>query len=71
MDEAGNSIVTVCKGIQVMGAEVPVWVYVEKPRYEWIRVSAVTLDQAIEIAERLPDVRRVLEASYIPGGVVT
>jgi hypothetical protein len=54
-----------------MSAETRVWVYVEKPHYEWIVVSAVTLDQAVEIAKRLPDVNRVLEASYEPGGNVT
>ncbi len=41
-------------------------------KFEWRKiVTASTLSFAIEIAEAMPDVVAVLEASWIPGGVVT
>ena len=55
----------------LMGAETTVYVRVIKTHDEWIEVQAVTLDDAIKQAERLPGVVHVREASYIPGGVVT
>lgn len=50
-----------------MGAETRVYVRVLKTYDEWIEVSAVTLDEAKEIAEKLPGVARVMETSYVPG----
>ena len=38
---------------------------------EWREVEADTLEQAIKIVEQQDDVEVVLEASWIPGGVVT
>lgn len=38
---------------------------------EWRQVRARDLQEAIRIAERSHFVARALEASYIPGGVVT
>lgn len=37
----------------------------------WREIEAESLDAAIKIAENMPDVEVCLEASYIPGGVVT
>lgn len=54
-----------------MSAEVPVYCFVEKRTYEWIEVSAVTLDEAAEKAKKREYVTRVLECSYIPGGIIT
>jgi hypothetical protein len=38
---------------------------------EWRQVEAETLSDAIKVAEKMPDVEVCLEASVIPGGVVT
>lgn len=38
---------------------------------EWRTVEADTLDEAIKVAEAMEDVEVCLEASSIPGGVVT
>jgi len=38
---------------------------------EWREVEAETLSDAIKVAEQMPDVEVWLEASVIPGGVVT
>lgn len=38
---------------------------------EWRSFKAESLDSAIKIAEQMPDVEVCLEASVIPGGVVT
>ena len=38
---------------------------------EWREVEAESLDHAIKIVEQQDDVEVVLEASWIPGGVVT
>ena len=38
---------------------------------EWREVEAEDLEQAIKIVEQQDDVEVVLEASWIPGGVVT
>jgi hypothetical protein len=38
---------------------------------EWREVEAETLDVAIKVAEQMPDVEVCLEASIVPGGVVT
>jgi hypothetical protein len=54
-----------------MGAETRVYVRVLKAYDEWIEVSAITLDDAKEKAESLPGVIRVMETSYVPGGVET
>lgn len=54
-----------------MSAQVPVYCLVTKSYQEWIEVQAVTLSEAREKAEELPDVIDVGEVSYIPGGVVT
>jgi len=40
-------------------------------RYEWRQVEAPTLREAMAKAEQMPDVARCVEASVIPGGVVT
>jgi hypothetical protein len=40
-------------------------------KYEWRTVFAGSLDHALEIARKMPDVVSVLEASWEPGGVVT
>lgn len=38
---------------------------------EWRTVEAETLSDAIKVAEQMPDVEVCLEASFVPGGVVT
>ena len=38
---------------------------------EWREVEAASLDEAVKVAELMDDVEVVLEASTIPGGVVT
>lgn len=38
---------------------------------EWREVAAHDLDEAIKVAEQMPDVEVCLEASFIPGGVLT
>ena len=38
--------------------------------YEWIQVMAFDLDDAFTVAAKNTFVYRVLETSYIPGGVV-
>jgi hypothetical protein len=38
---------------------------------EWRVVEADTLDEAIKVAEKMPDVEICLEASFVAGGVVT
>lgn len=38
---------------------------------EWREVKAETLSEAIKIAEQMEDVEVCLEASVVPGGVVT
>ena len=38
---------------------------------EWREVEAESLEQAIKLVEQQEDVEVVLEASWIPGGVVT
>lgn len=40
-------------------------------RYEWRQVEAPTLREAMAKAEQMPDVVKCVEASVIPGGVVT
>lgn len=40
-------------------------------RCEWRQVKARDLSEACRVAERSNDVERCLEASLIPGGVVT
>lgn len=42
-----------------------------KRTLEWVSVKADTLDEAIKVAEQMPDVEVCLEASFIPGGVIT
>lgn len=54
-----------------MGAETTVYCKVMKTTYEWIEVSAVTLDEAIEKAEAQKGVIKCVEASYEPGGIET
>ncbi len=49
-----------------MGANTQVYVKVAKIVYEVIEVSAVTTDEAIEKALKLPDVKLVIKASYDP-----
>jgi len=38
-------------------------------QFQWRQVQAKSLDEAILLAEKMPDVLRCLEASFIPGGV--
>lgn len=38
---------------------------------EWREVEAETLEAAVKVAEQMPDVEVCLEASIVPGGVVT
>ena len=38
---------------------------------KWITVQADSLDEAVDLAYKLPDVAIVLEVSWIPGGVIT
>lgn len=38
---------------------------------EWRTVVAHSLEEAIKVVERMPDVEVCLEASFVPGGVVT
>lgn len=38
---------------------------------EWRTVEAETLSDAIKVAEQMPDVEVCLDASFVPGGVVT
>ena len=38
---------------------------------EWRKVKAGSLSEAVKIAEQMPDVEVCLEASLVPGGVVT
>jgi hypothetical protein len=40
-------------------------------RHEWRQVEAPTLGEAVAVANRMPDVAMCLEASFVPGGVVT
>lgn len=40
-------------------------------RHEWRQVEAPTLGAAMDVAKRMPDVVLCLEASFVPGGVVT
>ena len=47
-----------------MSATVPVYVKVEVVHFEWRRVSAVTIDEAIGIAHGMPDVLDVIDAQY-------
>lgn len=47
-----------------MSAETTVFVRVLKTYEAWVAVSAVTLDEAREKAERLPGVVKVLECGY-------
>lgn len=47
-----------------MGAETRIYVLVDKLTSEWVEVPAVTLEQAEELAGRLPHVARVRFASY-------
>jgi hypothetical protein len=47
-----------------MGAETTVWVRVMRPHYEWIRVSAVTLADAVAQAYTEPRVIDVIKAQY-------
>lgn len=54
-----------------MGAETTIFVRVMVAHDEWIKVSAVTLKEAMEKAEELPGVVRAMEASYELGGVIT
>lgn len=50
-----------------------VYVYVRTngARHEWRIVKADSLEHAFRIADAMPDVNAVLEASWVPGGVVT
>lgn len=48
-----------------------VYVRLDGWKHEWRLVQANSLSQAIEIANAMPDVVECLEASWIPGGVVT
>lgn len=38
---------------------------------EWRAIVAHSLEEAIKVAEQMPDVEVCLEASFVPGGVVT
>ena len=38
---------------------------------EWRDVEAETLGEGIKLVEQMPDVEVCLEASFIPGGVLT
>lgn len=49
-----------------MGAETTIFVKVARLRTEWITVSAVTRQEAMEKAKALPDVAMAVEASYDP-----
>jgi hypothetical protein len=49
-----------------MGAETKIHVLVVKEVTEWTTVQAVTLSEALEKANELPGVVRVLEAAYDP-----
>jgi hypothetical protein len=40
-------------------------------RYEWRQVEAPSLTEAFFVAEKMPDVEKSMEASIVPGGVVT
>lgn len=40
-------------------------------KYEWRTVQASSLSDAFEVAKKMPGVEAVLEASFVPGGVVT
>jgi hypothetical protein len=40
-------------------------------RHEWRQVEAPTLRDAMDAAERMPDVEMCLEASVNPGGIET
>jgi hypothetical protein len=53
-----------------MGANSTIYVRVLVSKEEWIEVSALHLDDAMERANKLPGVVRALEASYQPGGEV-
>ena len=50
----------------VMSANTQVYVKVAKIVYEVIEVSAVTTDEAMEKALKLPDVKFAIKASYDP-----
>lgn len=50
---------------------VHVFVRLKDGRTEWRQVEARDLSDACRLAEAIPDVERCLEASMIPGGVVT
>ena len=43
----------------------------EERTVEWRPVLAHDIEEAIKVAEKMPDVEVCLEASIIPGGVVT
>jgi hypothetical protein len=40
-------------------------------RHEWRQIEAPTLGAAMDVAKKMPDVAMCLEASVVPGGVVT
>lgn len=50
---------------------VHVYVQCHSGTYEWRQVKAQNLSQAVTLVESQVDVRRCLEASWIPGGVAT
>lgn len=54
-----------------MGAETTIYCRVLVAQEVWIEVQAVTLSEAMKEAEKEFGVIRCLEASYVPGGVVT
>lgn len=43
----------------------------EERTIEWREAEAETLSEGIKIVEEMPDVEVCLEASFIPGGVLT
>ena len=47
-----------------MSATVPCYVKVARLANEWIEVSAVTLDEARDIAAKMPGIAIVLDARY-------
>lgn len=61
----------VAKGTGVMKIHVHVRLADTERTLEWRQVEAETLSDAIKVAEKMPDVEVCLEASVIPGGVVT
>ncbi len=48
-----------------------VYVRLKSDRYEWRTIEAVSLQDAVTKAEKMKDVWACLEASFVPGGVVT